>query len=386
MLVRNPPTQVAAIAGLFREVADEVIICVDSRVDQQLLQPVIEVSDVLTRVEIDTSYANSSWLVKLASREWVLIVDGDEVPSTALLERLKHLDEISDEVMFAYVGMKWLWPTTDKYLVEEPWRDDPQLRLIRRNARIMNWPAGLHEAPHIDGKGVFLPEALFHLDLAMNRYELRLEKVKRYDSGPTTPHPGFAKSTSNSYYLPEDRHGALITRDVNFDDKEMIDLVVMASKMEPSKTQVDIPITSITSIRDAKSSELEVQSQYRSLLEFVDPPSTALVGATIRISIKLTNLSSWTWQPHRSDGGIGIGWSIETSDENIEMGASGRALLVSPLRPQQSVLIPCYVNVPETNSDVIIGFRLVEEFNRWFDEEISISVKPRWSAYDEANP
>jgi hypothetical protein len=149
MLVRNPPNQVAAIAELFRQVASEIIICVDSRVEQELLQPLIDISDVLNRVEIDTSFANSSWLIGLANREWILIVDGDEVPSAALLERLRRLDELSTEVTFGYVGMKWLWPTTNEYLVEEPWRDDPQLRLIRRSARILNWPAGLHEAPEL---------------------------------------------------------------------------------------------------------------------------------------------------------------------------------------------------------------------------------------------
>ena len=382
MLVRNPPLQVAAIARLFREVADEIIICVDSRVDQELLQPVIEVSDVLIRVGIDTSYANSSWLVKLASREWVLIVDGDEVPSVALLDRLKHLDELSDEVMFAYVGMKWLWPTTDEYLVEEPWRDDPQLRLIRRNARIMNWPAGLHEAPHIDGRGVFLPEVLFHLDLAMNSYESRLEKVNRYDSGNSAPHPGFKNSISSSYYLPEDRPTGLQKKVVSDENGEIIARVITASVANPVRKNIDLPITPIASIRDASYGPAGSLEEYRSHMEVIDPPSTALAGKPIRVSIKLTNLGNWTWQPHRSDGGIGIGWSIQT-DERTASTFDGRALLPTSLKPQHSILIPCYVEIPETDSNVIVRFRLVEEFNRWFDEEISVSIKPRWTTYDD---
>jgi hypothetical protein len=96
----------------------------------------------------------------------------------------------------------------------------------------------------------------------------------------------------------------------------------------------------------------------------------------------LTNLGNWTWQPHRSDGGIGIGWSIQT-DEGAATTFDGRALLPTPLKSLESILIPCYVEIPETHSDVIVRFRLVEEFNRWFDEEISISVKPRWTPYDE---
>jgi hypothetical protein len=382
MLVRNPPTQVAAIAGLFREVADEIIICVDSRVDQQLLQPLIEVSDVLTRVEIDTSYANSSWLIGLANREWVLIVDGDEVPSTALLERLRHLDELSTEVMFAYVGMKWLWPTTNEYLVDEPWRDDPQLRLIRRSARILNWPAGLHEAPRIDGKGVFLPEALFHLDLAMNKLNSRREKVSRYDAGESAPHPGFRESISSSYYLPEDRPTDLQKKVVSDEDGELISRVVTASVANPVRKNIDLPITPIASIRDANYGPAGSLDEYRSHMEVIDPPSTALAGKPIRVSIKLTNLGNWTWQPHRSDGGIGIGWSIQT-DEGTVSTFDGRALLLTPLKSQQSILIPCYVEIPETHSDVIVRFRLVEEFSRWFDEEISILIKPRWTTYDE---
>ena len=382
MLVRNPPNQVAAIAQLFREVASEVVICVDSRVEQELLQPLIVVADVLTRVEIDTPFANSSWLIGLANREWILIVDGDEVPSTALLERLRHLDELSTEVMFAYVGMKWLWPTTNEYLVEEPWRDDPQLRLIRRSARILNWPAGLHEAPQIDGKGVFLPEALFHLDLAMNNHNSRKEKVNRYDSGNSAPHPGFRKSISSSYYLPEDRPTDLQKKVVSDEDGELIARVVTASVANPVRRNIDLPITPIASIRDASYGPAGSLDEYRSHMEVIDPPSTAVAGKPIRVSIKLTNLGNWTWQPHRSDGGIGIGWSIQT-DEGTASIFDGRALLPIPLKSQQSVLIPCYLEIPETNSDVIVRFRLVEEFSRWFDEEISILIKPRWTTYDE---
>jgi hypothetical protein len=351
-------------------------------VEQELLQPLIDVANVLTRVEIDKSFANSSWLIGLANQEWVLIVDGDEVPSTALLERLRHLDELSTEVMFAYVGMKWLWPTTNEYLIDEPWRDDPQLRLIRRSARILNWPAGLHEAPRIDGKGVFLPEALFHLDLAINKPNSRREKVSRYDAEESAPHPGFRESISSSYYLPEDRPTELQKKVVSDEDGELIARVVTASVANPVRKNIDLPITPIRSIRDANYGPAGSMDEYRSHMEVIDPPSTAIAGKSIRVSIKLTNLGNWTWQPHRSDGGIGIGWSIQT-DKGTAPTFDGRALLTTPLKSRDSILIPCYVEIPETHSDVIVRFRLVEEFSRWFDEEVSILIKPRWTPYDE---
>jgi len=378
MLVRNPPEQVAAIARLFGNIADEVIICVDSRVEIDLLSPLVEVSDRLIRVMIDTPYANSSWIVKLAQREWVLIVDGDEVPSRDLLVRLSRLHELSSEVMYAYVGMKWLWPSTSSYLVEEPWRDDPQLRLVRRHARILNWPTGLHEAPKVDGKGVFLPECLYHLDLACNSLEARTEKVQRYNKGDAQPLPGFSTAINDSYYLPEDRGEKLKVCEIPSQDKELVEQVVSAKRIVTNQYP-EIPATTISSIRDVEDAWISNETLYSCLMEFIDPPSSALVGMPIRISIRVMNSGSWLWQPHRPDGGIAIGWEISSGNSQA---TEGRAALVAPLWPNQSVLIPRSVKIPITHEVVTITFRLVDEFRQWFEQSLTLNLQPRHENYD----
>ncbi len=60
MLVREPPAQVAAMASLFREVADEIIVCVDSRVDPDLIWPLETVADRLMRVQHSHPFFNDS--------------------------------------------------------------------------------------------------------------------------------------------------------------------------------------------------------------------------------------------------------------------------------------------------------------------------------------
>lgn len=60
MLVREPAQQVAAIAGLFLGVADEIIIAVDSRVEPASLGPLLDVATRVLRVEHTPPFANSA--------------------------------------------------------------------------------------------------------------------------------------------------------------------------------------------------------------------------------------------------------------------------------------------------------------------------------------
>jgi hypothetical protein len=384
MLTRDPPKQVAAIIALFKDIADEIIVGIDSRLDTKTLDPIVQGASRAFRIKIDGNFANSSWLIRQAKHEWVFFIDGDEVPSFDLLLRLRNLHQIDSQITHAYVGMRWLWPDKFHYLESEPWRDDPQLRLIRRSARIYNWPTGIHEAPRVDGKAVFLPEFVYHLDLCLNNVSTRLGKIERYDKDSKENFIGFSTSISKVFYLPEGRRDSLRTALVPTADTQNIFKILESQTISSKKT----------SLFRSKTQELELYTEHeikgparqdeqrRSTLRIVSAPEKAIWEIPIRISIEVTNTSNWTFQPHRDDGGIAVGWTVVDVLNPSEIIHTGRGQLVMPLVPGESILCPCYVTVPAGFEAVSVRFSLVEEFHEWFPEVISFELQAGEELFD----
>lgn len=385
MLVNNSSKQVAAIAQLLRTVVDEIIIGIDSKCDPDSMKILKRYSDVCFRIELSHDFANSSWLIHQAKNEWVLILDGDEVPSVNFIERLRHLHRIDSSITHAYFNRRWIWPDIDTYLTSEPWRDDPQLRLVRRDARIFNWPNGLHEEIDVDGIGIFLPEIFYHIDLVNNSLVKREEKVRRYNSSNQNKHPGFKGTTSEIFYLPETQRPIPLVSLLPDDDRANILKVVQGELTTKKITQFlhnwirnDFDLLSQHEIISRGTQENLRQCS----LEFMSPPTAAIWGVPIRVFVKVTNTSNWIFQPHRHNGGIAIGWSLSSSTDPFLVLETGRSGLQVPLSPGESALLPCYVNVPDGVNEALIHFSLVEEFREWFPELVSLTIQAGNDLFD----
>lgn len=384
MLTRDQPQQVAAIIALFKDIADEIIVGIDSRLETKSLDPIVQGASRAFRIKIDGNFANSSWLIRQANHEWVFFIDGDEVPSFDLLLRLRNLRQIDSQITHAYVGMRWLWPDKFHYLESEPWRDDPQLRLVRRSARIYNWPTGIHEAPRVDGKAVFFPEFLYHLDLCLNDVSTRTAKIERYDKDSKGNFVGFSTSISQTFYLPEGRSKALRTQLVPKADTINILKILDSKTISAKKTPLFRRRTKKLELRTEQEIKgAERQDEHRGCtLRIVSSPERALWDIPIRISIEVINTSNWTFQPHRDDGGIAVGWTVVDVLNPTKIIHTGRGQLVMPLVPGESILCPCYVTVPAGFEAVSVRFSLVEEFHEWFPEAISFVLKAGEELFD----
>ena len=84
----EPAARVAEVLAPVRAVADEVVIAADSRVDASTLAGYAALADRLFRVEYRQYEAHLGWLHAQCSGDWILRLDGDEVVSRALADRL----------------------------------------------------------------------------------------------------------------------------------------------------------------------------------------------------------------------------------------------------------------------------------------------------------
>lgn len=373
MLVREPPRQIAAMAGLFADVADEIIICVDSRVDEDLLWPLHSVATKLMRVEHSHPFFNTTrWFHDLAEHRWVFHIDGDEVPSAALLSWLGELGEFEEQITHAYFNRRWVYPNCSEYLVSEPWREDPQLRLSPRDPRLMTWNPGLHDPVGVDGLGIMRSESIYHLDLIERTLDERRTKVDRYDELTRQVLPGFESTINAAYYLPEERHGSLVRLPIPDEDRKLIEYVVEEGRRIPEKRKgPQLAIVNAREVLDRQQHKANRGGSYAVQLRPVTPFLHGAAGASVRVGIEITNLSDWTFPRHDGKAGVAIGWG----DNTVPPFDSGRGLLPINLAPGQSVVVPCAVTLPAEPGCQELTFGVVDEGLRWFEQTMVLAVE-----------
>ena len=129
-LTADDPAMVAAALATLRDVADEIVVAVDSRVDPASTGPLRDVADTVVRFEYtDPPESARPWLVGLCRHDRVLMVDGDEVPGTALVAALPELAADGDTAQFR-LARRWCFPDERHWLAERPWWPDYQRRLV----------------------------------------------------------------------------------------------------------------------------------------------------------------------------------------------------------------------------------------------------------------
>lgn len=369
MLVREPPAQIAEMASLFGEVADEIVVCVDSRVDEDLLWPLYPVATRLMRVKHSHPFFNTTqWFHDVARHQWVFHIDGDEVPSQALIRWLGNVRKFEDRITHAYVERRWLWPTGETYLVDEPWRQDPQLRLSPRESRLMGWRTGLHDPVDVIGPGIMRAECLYHLDLVERTLGERQEKVERYDNLTADVLPGFDQTINRAYYLPEYRDQQLLTRPVPAEDRDIIERVLEAGRRAPERRHGrSIPIIDAQDVLATQRARTGTAAATSATITVPDVPVRCQPGATVRVFVEVFNTGDTVLPLYDGSRGVAVGWTFSDTGEPD----SGRAQLGIDLRPSESVNVPCLLTVPTQPGRYTLRFGLVDEGRCWLESTAS---------------
>src|SRR3954471_23650286 len=227
----GPAPLVAASLRRIRRVAHEIVVAVDERTDPDTLGPVRGVADRVLRAEFAYPLeANLGWLHDQATGDWVLRIDGDEVPSDALI-RLLDTPGWDEGITHAYLQYRWIYGSPDRMLDQAPWRPDPVLRLIRRTPGIARFPTGVHDTPEVAGESRSLDVALYHLDLVLTDEETRRRKVDGYQRRSPGHRTDRGWAHSSTYFLPERSTERLRTAPVPPVDEAAIEAVIEATEV-----------------------------------------------------------------------------------------------------------------------------------------------------------
>ena len=139
----DPAPRIAAIVAPLREVADEIVIALDHRMDLDRLGAYEPLADKLLRFEHTGEDLAPGWLHRQCTGDWVLTLAGDEVPSAALVAALPEL--CADRELRQYwLPVRWVWPDPEHWLDELPWAPGlPQPAAAQRRPPVVRGPDAL---------------------------------------------------------------------------------------------------------------------------------------------------------------------------------------------------------------------------------------------------
>jgi hypothetical protein len=200
-LTDAPGVRIRAITEPLREVADEIVLAADARVGEADLADYRAAADRVLRREVDFLEPNLAWLHEQCSGDWILRLDGDEVPSATLIERLPALTAATDVRQY-WLPCRWLDPAGSGWLDELQWPPDYHNRLVR-NDESLRFVGELHSGAEPGYPARYLHEPVYHLVCALETREDRFIRSLRYEiqrPGLVAPGGGPFNAT---FYLPE---------------------------------------------------------------------------------------------------------------------------------------------------------------------------------------
>ncbi len=322
--ITNGPTPMAAVAlARVRALADEIVVAVDARVPPSELAPLDAVADRVVRAEYAEPFeANLAFLDSLATGDWILQLDDDDVVSDALLERL-GTPGWDDGITHARLRYRWCWPASDHVLDESPWHQNRVLRLFRSTPGLRGYRGRTHTGRDVAGAGSTFIEPLYHLALLVESKDRRAEKAERYER----EHPGLRTergwALNGAFYLPEDLPGPLRTVTIPDADRVAIDRVVAAAAVSGPPTDpratADREVVTLAARQERGSSPEDLR------LRSLDPePVVLVVGREARLVLGVTNDSERSFAPQDTPGirfmarlfgasGAAIGFEVETT-------------------------------------------------------------------------
>jgi len=377
-MTNQPPAGVAAMLALLRPSAEEIVVAADSTLDPVTLGPLADAADRLVRYEFapPPDRANA-WLVAECNSRWVLRIDGDEVPSPALVDSLPELVE-TEELTHYWVPRRWLWPSADRYLARWPWRTDYQPRLFRNDPALIRTPGRMHTQTLVHGPSRHLEEPLYHLDCLVNGEEQRVRKARAYERvRPGMRQAGMSMNTA--LYLPE-RHTDPATEPVPDGDRDAI-RGVLAAVPPPAAAPEPAPRLATRAEIDRHWEDRRVPASAGSArIELLDHDPALVAGEHRGLDVRVDNLGDETWPwgtDRRPEIRLSYHWRRPDGSPVPEEGF--RTPFPAPVRPGGSVRLWAGVTAPQQPGRYVLELDLVNEGVRWFGcvSRVELQVTPR---------
>jgi hypothetical protein len=375
---------VARTMRALRDVADEIVVAVDSRVDPARLAPLADVTDTLVRFEfIDPPERARPWLAAVCRNKSVLMIDGDEVPSAALIDRLPTLVADDSTVQFR-VARRWCFPDERRWLAERPWWPDYQRRLFQRGPHL-DFDLQVHGGVRDTVPARYVDEPLYHLACVVRDFGQRRQRVREY----AALRPGLVAvgggPMNDTLFVPE-HFASLRPEATPEEDIGLLRSVVAAANQThpPPVGALNVPLVTAEEISRHLPLDPLVAQGYRARLRIVERDRRTEPGNNTMVVIEVTNEGC---APLRREDSPGAQVRVATRVLDPVTGADVVGWAFSPLPcdipVRETRLMEALVRVPKSPGLYTIEVDLVNERARWFGcvARADLLVATRWGRY-----
>jgi hypothetical protein len=382
-LTGDDPAVVAATLGRLRGVADEILVAVDSRVEVAGLGPLRDVADRVLRFEYtDPPESARPWLVAQCRHDRVLMVDGDEVASAALVDALPGLAADGDTAQFR-VARRWCFPDPAHWLAERPWWPDYQRRLVVRGP-VLDFDLAVHGGVRHALPARYLDEPLYHLACVVTPFAARRARVRRYEA----QRPGLVAvgggPMNDTLYVPE-HFATLRPQPVAEEDAAVLAAVLAARGRASTRSGgQDLPVVSAAEVAEHRLTDPLLAQGYQAKLAVAERDRRTEPGNDTYLVVEVTNTGSAPL-PHRDHPGVRLRVGARLLDRDNGAPVSEWALTPLPgdVPPGESRLMEALIRVPDSPGVHTVEVDLVNEHARWFGvpARADLAVASRWGRF-----
>jgi hypothetical protein len=332
---------------------------------------------------VDPPELTRPWLLAQCRHDLALMIDGDEVPGTALLRALPRLMSDDSVVQFR-IPRRWCFPDEAHWLAERPWWPDYQPgRLIRRGPWV-DFDLAVHGGVRRTLPARYLDEPVYHLACALVPFGDRRRRVRRYDAA----RPGMIAvgggPMNDTLYLPE-HFATLRPVPVPQEDRARVAAVAGAARTPP-------PPGAAPHLRRVSAAEIAAHAPadpvaaqgYRAALRVAELDRRTAPGnnTTLMVEVKNTGAAPLL---HRDEAGVQIRVGLRLL--HAEGGEPVDDWALSPLPCDipagETRLVEALVRVPGVPGRYLLEADLVNEVARWFGCAVrsDLLVASRWGRY-----
>ncbi len=375
LITADPPGRVARILEPLRPHAEEILIAADSRVAEQTLAGYGAVADRLFRIEFETAERHLAWLFAQCSGDWILRLDGDEVPSLAFTRRLPQMLASRAAQQF-WTPNAWMYPDAEHHLALTPWSADFFSRLVRNDGTLrVRGQLHLHMEPVIPRE--YIEEPFYHLALLTSSEQERRDKVIRYEvARPRLIAPGGGR-LNEAYYLPELRD-SLELRPVPEEDRTSIAQALETPRMPTGATglSVAVPFVPLQEMDRLWEGRAVGAGAYRAKLEPLEPTCAMAPSEARQVFFHVTNEGSERWPARlEEEPPIRISCRWLNADDSVNLPEGPRSGFLRRIDPGERLLVPVNVAAPSEPGNYLLEVDVVHENVRWFDCACRVPVR-----------
>ncbi len=385
MRVHADGGRACVVLELLRPYVDELVVGVDERAPSATLAACAGAADRVVRLPyVSPVERANAYMFGLCGGDWILRLDGDEVPSLGLLRELR--ERVRDAPVTRYVLPRaWLWPDATQRIDQRPVWPDHQPRLLVNDPRLLLLPGDTHTCEDAIGPARYLEHPLYHLDL-LGPLEGRRRKAERYER----LRPGLhihGVSMNELYYLPEDQDPPPRTAPVADEDAALIARVLRARE-QPTSVRPLVATAPLEELDARWSGRPWPPEAYRAGLALAERDLRFVEGEGRELLLSVENRGSEHW-PAGSDPRPELRLSYRWRTPGGAPVPTDRLRTPLPSRqaPGERQLVPAAI-VPPAAGDYVLELDLVVEHVRWFGAALHVPVRvaePRAAALSVAS-